>query len=311
MTAPTPPHRARRTRRILTWIAVALVALLLIAYFGVGAYAAATLTKPGQDPPCAPGEGIPRSAYRDVRFQARGDDTQLAAWYIPHPDSGSAVLIAHGRDASKHLAITCKLSALGDALHDAGHAVLIIDLRAHGESEGERYSFGFYERRDVLGAVDWLLAKGFAPGKIGVLGLSLGGGAAIWATAEEPAIGALAVEGTFADMDILVKAQWTSESGLPNWFLPGVYAMNYLMYGYWMPGIRPVDLIRDVPPRPILIVHCTTDTAVDPWHAEQLIQAVPSAETWWMDACDHTMIYRDYPAEYEARLLPFFTQALD
>ena len=64
-------------------------------------------------------------------------------------------------------------------------------------------------------------------------------------------------------------------------------------------------------PRSILIIDCLSDETVLPYHAEQLRQAVPSAESWSVDVCDHTMLYRDYPAEYEARLLPFFTQALD
>ena len=59
------------------------------------------------------------------------------------------------------------------------------------------------------------------------------------------------------------------------------------------------------------IVDCLADDTVLPYHGEQLRQAVPGAESWSVDVCEHTMIYRDYPAEYEARLLPFFAQSLD
>ncbi|UCD29069.1 MAG: alpha/beta hydrolase, partial [Planctomycetota bacterium] len=66
-------------------------------------------------------------------------------------------------------------------LHKAGFAVLAIDMRGHGESQSARNSFGVYERRDVLGAVEWLSDTGYEPGDIGVLGISIGGAAAIGA----------------------------------------------------------------------------------------------------------------------------------
>jgi uncharacterized protein len=114
----------------------------------------------------------------------------------------------HGRNASKQNAISGKLPQLAAELYAAGLAVLMIDLRGHGESEGKRYTFGVHERRDVLGAVDFLLKHGFEPGQIGVLGISLGGAAVIRAALEEPAIGALVVESTFADINLLIEPNW-------------------------------------------------------------------------------------------------------
>src|SRR6185503_9494707 len=54
-----------------------------------------------------------------------------------------------------------------------------------------RITYGSRERRDLLGAVDWLLAHGYVPGTIGVLGVSIGAVAGIDAANREPAIGAL------------------------------------------------------------------------------------------------------------------------
>ena len=296
--------RFKRTRRIVAWLAAAIL-VLLVAYLGIGAYAASTVTMVGEHPQYDETPATYGLEYQDVRFAARGDDTEIAAWYIPNEGSASAVILVHGRDASKQNALSGEFPKLGAALHGAGHAVLMIDLRGHGDSEGVRYSFGVYERRDVLGAVDWLLAAGFGPGRIGVLGISLGGGATIGATAEEPAIGALVVESTFADMRPLIRAKWQEESGLPDFFLPALYLMNRLMYGYDLPSIRPVEEIVSIAPRPILIIHCATDEDVPPWHAEQLMEAVPHAESWVTGGCEHAEIYRDHPHEYEDRLISF------
>ena len=246
--------------------------------------------------------------YEDIRFTARGDETGLSAWYIPNQEATRAIILVHGRNASKQNAISGNFPKLGAELHDAGFAVLMIDLRAHGESEGKRYSYGVYERRDVLGAVDWLMGLGFSAGKIGVLGISLGGAATIGAAAEEPAIGALVVDSTFADINALIPEKFKEESGLPMFFLPGVNFMVQMMYGYNLFDIKPVDEIVKIPPRPILILHCSTDEDVKVSHAYMLKEAVPDAELLVLEGCSHAETFRDFPKEYLDAVIPFFRE---
>jgi pimeloyl-ACP methyl ester carboxylesterase len=303
-------HQTKRKRRI-TIALLSILLFLVIIYLGIGAYAVGEVTKIGEheqydDTPATYG-----LHYQDVHFAARGDEVQIAAWYIPNNGSTQAVILVHGRDASKQNAISGKIVELGAALHDAGFTVMMIDLRGHGESEGDHYSFGVYERRDVLGAVDFLLNRGFIPGSIGVLGISMGGGATTGATSEEAAIGALVLESTFADLKPLIEEQWENESGMPKSLLPGVFLMNKLIYGYDLTTIQPVNEIINVPPRPILIIHCTTDELVGMWHPQTLAEAVPSAETAYFDACNHAEIFRDYPDEYKALVIPFFQDNLE
>ena len=55
-------------------------------------------------------------------------------------------------------------------LHKAGMAVLLIDLRNHGDSTvvNGRYAAGTREYRDVLGGWDWLVAQGHPAARTGV-----------------------------------------------------------------------------------------------------------------------------------------------
>jgi pimeloyl-ACP methyl ester carboxylesterase len=302
---------ASKKRKRITIALVAILVFLGVAYLAIGAYAAGEVTKIGDhdqydDTPATFGLD-----YQDVRFSARGDDLQIAAWHIPNNESTRAVILVHGRDASKQNAISGTFVEFGAALHDAGFAVLMIDMRGHGESEGERYSFGFFERKDVLGAVDFLLNRGFEPGSIGVLGISMGGATTTGAASEEPAIGALVLESTFADLNPLIEEQWENESGLPKFFLPGVFLMNRLIYGYDMTAVQPVKEIEKYAPRPILIIHCTTDDMVNMWHPETLVEAVPYAETAYFDACEHAELFRDYPEKYKELVIPFFDRNLE
>ncbi len=295
-------------------IGIALIVIVIflgVAYLAIGAYAAGIVTEIGDHPQFDDTPSSYHVEYQDVQFPARGDETQIAAWYLPNDESTRAVILVHGRDASKQNAISGNLVKLAASLHEAGFSVLMIDMRGHGESEGDRYSFGVYERRDVLGAVDFLLSQGVAPGSIGVHGLSMGGGAAMGAAAEEPAIGALGLESTFADLNPLIEEQWENESGMPMFVLPGVFLMNQILYGYDLRAVQPVKEIVQVPPRPILIMHCETDELVGMWHAETLLEAVPSAQSATFEACEHAEIYRDYPEEYEALIIPFFDENLE
>jgi pimeloyl-ACP methyl ester carboxylesterase len=302
--------QSKRGKRIIT-VAMLILIFLGFAYLAVGAYASSEVTKIGDHPQYTDTPATFGLAYEEVFISPRGEDLQLAAWYVPNAVSSRAVILVHGRDASKQNAISGRIVELSAALHDAGFTVLTIDTRGHGESEGERYSFGFYERYDVLGAVDFLIEKGYKPASIGLLGISIGGGAVMGAASQEPGIGALVLESTFADLNPVIEEQWENESGMPMFMLPAVFLMNRLIYGYDLSDIEPMEDLEKYAPSPVMILHCKADNMFGMWHPETLLTVVPYAEATYFDDCEHAELFRDYPEEYKALVIPFFVQNLE
>jgi uncharacterized protein len=249
-------------------------------------------------------------AYEDVRLPARGGDVQLAAWYMPRQGTDRAVVLVHGASVNRWIEFGGGFLRLGVELQRRGFAVLMIDLRAHGDSEGERVSFGVEERRDVMGAVDWLRAQGFAPGSIGVLGVSMGASAAIGAAAEDADIGALVADCGFADMGALLRRHWYSASGgLPSFYLPTTILMGKLL-GYDFFSDSPVAEIGLIAPRPVLIIHGEADPLVPLSDAQQLVAAGPSAELWAVPGAVHGGSYGTNPQAYTERVAAFFERNL-
>lgn len=299
-------NQVQPKRRWWLWVILILLLLCIIAYFGIGGYAISELTTIGEHPRFENSPASCGTDFENIAFKARGDDTRISAWYLPMPGSDRVMILVHGRDANKRDAVSGIYVLFACDLRNAGYAVLMIDLRGHGDSEGDRYSFGVYERRDVLGAVDWLRDHGYENGHIGAHGLSMGTLSIIGAAAVEPSIEILTLESTFADLYPLILEQWTPESGLPNWFLPGVFVMNRILYGYSLRDVRPVDELPTVAPRPVMIIQCTTDEIIkDIDLAYQLAASLSYTVMETFDQCEHADIYRDYPERYSGIVTSF------
>ena len=303
--------RARdRARRILKWVMVVIPLLCVSAYLAVGAISAETLTKPRRDFSTGDTPSRFNLAYQDVRFPARGGDAEIAGWFIPRDGSKRALVLVHGKDCSRTSEFHGKFSDLAAALQRGGFSILMIDLRGHGQSSDAHYSFGLNERRDVEGAVDWLRSQGFQPESVGVLGVSLGAASSIGAVADEPSIGALVEDSGFASICPIIQQQWSSASGLPDIFLPPTLFAVRLMFGYDLCASRPVDEIGRIAPRPVLIIHSTSDALVPVANAMQLKAAAPFAETWIVTGSEHARIYNSDPATYSQKVIDFFERNL-
>src|SRR5260370_15573681 len=164
-----------------------------------------------------------------------------------------------------------------------GFAVLAFDMRGTGESPPAPLSLGYFEQRDVLGAVDFLLS-GPVPYPalhrtriIGGWGVSMGAATLLMAAAQEPAIRAVVSDSAYADIIPILEREVPKGGHLPPLFTPGtLFAVNVL-YGIDFYAVRPEDIVANIAPRPILFIQGTSDTYVPPSNMDALAAAARTA----------------------------------
>jgi pimeloyl-ACP methyl ester carboxylesterase len=193
--------------------------------------------------------------------------------------------------------------------HRAGFNVLMLDLRAHGGSGGDRITVGYREARDVRGALSWLERRGFDPQDVVLHGWSLGGAAVVQA-APGTGVAAVVEEAAYADLVPLLRERLPEESGLPAFFNPGILLMGRLFLGIDPWAVRPVEeagqLYREGVP--FMIIHSRDDEMIPFEHAESLAAAHPDATLWEIKGYGHVAAY-EHPG-YRERLLAFLDEAV-
>jgi uncharacterized protein len=250
-----------------------------------------------------------RSRYERVQFCARGESLNLIASYRRTPAATGAVILVHGRDACRGEELRGTTRSLVVELASRGLSVLMIDLRGHGESDRARLTFGRRERRDILGAVDFLLNRGYLPGRIGVFGASMGGVGAIAAAAEEQAIGALITDSAFASLDEVLAAQFTRVTRLPSLMLAGALLAAHALTGEDLLRHVPTHNMRRLRGRPSLVIHSEHDPFVPVQHARDLAMA-GACDTWITPGTRHLSSYSMTGQAYLDQVGVFFARHL-
>lgn len=255
--------------------------------------------------------------YEDVTFPARTDALALRGWYLPADFHGPlyrgnrAIIMVHGKDGNRTGHLEKMIPMMVDLSHQGFH-VLAYDSRCRGESEGNFNSLGYFERRDVLGAVDYLKSRGFAPSSIGVLGSSMGAATALISAAESTDIAAVVADSSFADLRSTLDVLLPKESGLPSFFNGSCYQMIQLLRGFDIDAVSPKRAVTNISLRPVLLIHGKADHVVPVDNAYLLYGASNKAHTdlWVVDVANHTPIYAKMPKEYVARVARFFDAGL-
>lgn len=284
----------------------ALALLAGLAYLVVCARIVRRFTRARRRRP-RPHPGIDR---RDrVQFPAADGRVLIRACYLPARPQRAAVVFVHGKDACRGAEMKAHKVELVLRLRAAGVSVLMLDLRGHGESGAARLTYGAREQFDVRGAVDFLVGRGYEPGRIGVLGASMGGSAALMAAASDARIGALMIDSAFADFAGMLELQYHKLSALPWHFLPGALLLARCVTGVALQRLRPIDAAPALCGRPTLVVHGSDDPLVPCSHARAI--AVAARARLWVTASDrHLGSYALDPAAYSRIALRFFTSAL-
>lgn len=301
------------SQRKLRWqlivkVIVGILVSLTVGYVALSAYAGHTLTTPKRifEPEKAAVFAI---TPEEVKFPA-ADGLEIAGWFIPAAAGDKALILIHGRNVSRTQNFAGKFAEFGAAMQRRGFTVLMIDLRGHGQSAAARCTFGLTERRDVIGAFNWLKQRGYQANQISILGVSLGAAAAIGAAADDPEIGVLILDSGFAEIYPIMQKLWPSASGLPEIFMPSTLLFGHWLTGYDLTSSKPVKELERLTPRPILIIHSALDPETPVEHAYQLRTAAPTSEYWETTATKHAMNYNSNPQEYIDKVADFLNRSL-
>lgn len=132
----------------------------------------------------------------DVEILAE-DGTRLHAWWMRPQEAKAAILFLHGNAGSVANRIGYLL-----ALQKIPAAVLVLDYRGYGRSEGSPSEAGVCE--DARASYRWLRGQGWASSSIFLYGESLGGAVAIDLAGREPVAGII-VQTTFTSIGDMAK----------------------------------------------------------------------------------------------------------
>jgi alpha-beta hydrolase superfamily lysophospholipase len=189
-----------------------------------------------------------------------------------------------------------------------GCAVLLISLRAHGDSTGEVNDIGYSARHDVVAAVDFL--RDHRPGKpVIVFGVSLGSAAAAFAAEElGDRVQGYVLESPYQD---LKTAVWhRTEAYLPPLLDLTAYLGLRIAALLLVPDldvIAPVRAVDDIPAAtPVLIMAGGADDLARPDEARALFDRVRSHGRLeiFPGATHHDLEAVD-PARYRRLILDF------
>ncbi len=294
-------------RIALTVIGVIVIVLVVGLLLFTRSIALDTVSQPPEErPEIAQTPGDLGLVYEDVSV-VNEDGLRLTGWFVPGIN-GATIMAAHGNPGGRQ-------DELFEAqfLNEHGYSVLMGSFRAHDESEGETVTFGFNEQKDLAAWHQYLLSRDdIDPGRIGLLGESMGGGTSILYTAKNDDIRALVTVSGFALTPEVVQHFIKYENpGLPDW-LVDILSGLIVFWGeregdFSTSDIDTEAIIADISPRPVLIMHGESDDKIGRNSGQQLYDAAREPkELWLCPECKHVDFEDHRPDEYQQTVLRFF-----
>lgn len=241
-----------------------------------------------------------------------GDGTRIAGWYIPSGGQAGptapTVVLAHAEGANKSVMLEW-----ASLLH-ADYNLVLFDFRNHGQSSGEVTTMGVREAGDLRAVVDWLV-EAKQPTAIALLGVSMGGAAAINEAAGDTRINAVILDSTHATLANALQAR-LDRDGYPL-SVPGAWSIllgGLLRTGEDMSAADPVQAIARYRDRPVLIIAAGSDRAIGSNDASDLLAAArQNGSGAELDTCapaGHAESITTCPSEYGGWLRNFLGRTL-
>lgn len=234
--------------------------------------------------------------YQEIELTA-ADGIKLAAWYTPS-QNGRVILLAHGYSGHRPEDIHVMFA-------QNGYGVLAWDFRAHGASDGDISTLGYYEQLDVEAALEYALAQPDVK-HVGAWGGSMGAATMLLSAAKHPEIEAVISDSAFPSLEEIMKLNTPFKI-----MQPFVLSFGSFFSGAEIDQVRPVNEIGKISPRAVFIIDGWDGAAIAMNSPYRLYDAADEPKLLWAeDGVPHLGTYGHAPQEYEKRVIEFLDQYL-
>jgi pimeloyl-ACP methyl ester carboxylesterase len=280
--------------------AIIALAVLVTAVTAAALYAGEVFTSPATRSVGLPPNNL---AVEPVAFENPPEGI-VKGWFSRGKPGFGGVLLLHGVRSSRR-----QMVRRARFLHAEGYSVLLIDLPAHGESSGERITFGYREASGVRTAMKFL--RQALPGeRTAVIGVSMGAASLVFSD-EKPAPDAVVLESMYPTIEEAVvdrlKIRLGSFGGI---FAPPFLWQLRLWTGVSSDRLNPIEHLASLH-APVLIVAGTEDRDTPVAETKRLFAtaAVPK-ELWLVPGAAHVDLHAFSPKAYEEKISAFLGKYL-
>jgi len=253
------------------------------------------------------------AATREDFVVTAPDGARLQGWKVrPAHPNGGWVLLFHGVSDNR-----VGMTGQAEMLLRHGYAVVMMDARGHGESEGPVVTYGWLERNDSRAIVAALVATEAltASANIFASGESMGAAVALQSAGVEPRIAAVVAESAFRNLrEVSYDYVGLQMSPMLGKTLLRPVAIVGLRNAEREGGFRAEDVSpeRAVAARafPVLLICGLDDHNIPPRHTRAIyVAAKGPKEMWLVPGAGHTQAQGRAPEEFERRVTTFFDRA--
>lgn len=248
------PVTTRKAALIVVLAVVALFVMVVVA--NAPAIAAGALLHPYKWRT----DKAPPDGCVDRIFEGAGG-VRLRGWHCtPRRTSRGTLIYLHGVADNRGSG-----AGVVQRFVNRGLEVIAYDSRAHGDSDGDICTYGFYEKEDLRRVITAVQRD-----RVVLLGHSLGGAVALQAAADDPRIiGVVAVE-SFSDLRTV--------AGERAFYLPGLLVERAFRYAeekgvFDASSVSPVKAAARIKV-PVYVIHGSKDDATSPEHSRRIYAAL-------------------------------------
>jgi len=191
----------------------------------------------------------------------------------------------------------------------AGFSVLSVDSRGHGESGGNRVSYGALERDDMRRWFALLKQRPECRDGLYGLGLSMGAAILLQTLPDLPEVKAAAAESPFSSFREIGYDRIGQVLPLLRWLNRPMVEIGFLyanaVRGINFNAVSPLEAAPRIQ-APVLLIHGTADHNIDIRHSELLLPRLKHSRLYKVEGAQHVGCYGRDPARYVQEVVSWF-----